>query len=228
GDAVAVNTSSRYALMALQGPVAREVLQTLTGVDLFGIKYYWFSTGEVAGVRVTISRTGYTGEDGFEVFVPPNAAERVWDAVLQAGPRAGGVPPGVGARPAGREGRGRGARGSRRARHTAPRSRDASVRQRHGRHDHCGRGRPELDRRLEEGVVHRLRRAEAPEGGGRAAQARGLRDARARDRPPWLRCLRRRPEGGRRDQRHADALSEESDWHGLPAGRPRRSGDRVR
>jgi aminomethyltransferase len=98
GDAAAVNTSSRYALMALQGPVARDVLQTLTGVDLSGIKYYWFSTGEVAGVRVTISRTGYTGEDGFEVFVPPAAAERVWDAILQAGKSAGIVPAGLGAR----------------------------------------------------------------------------------------------------------------------------------
>jgi aminomethyltransferase len=98
GDAVAVNTSSRYALLALQGPAARDVLQALTGVDLTGIKYYWFSTGEVAGVRVTISRTGYTGEDGFEVFVPPSAAERVWDAVLQAGKSAGVVPAGLGAR----------------------------------------------------------------------------------------------------------------------------------
>jgi aminomethyltransferase len=98
GDAVAVNTSSRYALLALQGPAARDVLQTLTGVDLGGIKYYWFATGEVAGVRVTISRTGYTGEDGFEVFVPPSAAERVWDAILQAGTNAGVVPAGLGAR----------------------------------------------------------------------------------------------------------------------------------
>jgi aminomethyltransferase len=98
GDAAAVNTSSRYALMALQGPAARDVLQTLTGVDLSGIKYYWFATGEVAGVRVTISRTGYTGEDGFEVFTPPNAAERVWDAILQAGKGAGVVPAGLGAR----------------------------------------------------------------------------------------------------------------------------------
>ena len=71
GDAVAVNTSSRYALLALQGPAARQVLQTLTAVNLGDIKYYWFTTGEVAGVRVTVSRTGYTGEDGFEVFVPP-------------------------------------------------------------------------------------------------------------------------------------------------------------
>ena len=98
GDAAAVNTSSRYALIALQGPVAKDVLQTLTGVDLAALKYYWFATGEVASVRVTISRTGYTGEDGFEVFVPPNAAERVWDAILQAGKSAGVMPAGLGAR----------------------------------------------------------------------------------------------------------------------------------
>ena len=98
GDAAAVNTSSRYALLALQGPAAKDTLQTLTGVDLSAIKYYWFATGEVAGVRVTISRTGYTGEDGFEVFVPPSAAERVWDAILQAGKPAGVVPAGLGAR----------------------------------------------------------------------------------------------------------------------------------
>jgi aminomethyltransferase len=98
GDAAAVNTSSRYALIAIQGPVAREVLQSLTAVDLGTIKYYWFATGEVAGVRVTISRTGYTGEDGFEVFVPPAAAERVWDALLQTGKGAGVIPAGLGAR----------------------------------------------------------------------------------------------------------------------------------
>jgi len=98
GDAAAVNTSSRYALLALQGPAATAVLQSLTGVDLSSIKYYWFATGEVASVRVTISRTGYTGEDGFEVFAPPSSAERVWDAILQAGASAGVVPAGLGAR----------------------------------------------------------------------------------------------------------------------------------
>ena len=98
GDAVAVNTSSRYALLALQGPAAREVLQTLTGADLASVKYYWFTTGEVANVRCTISRTGYTGEDGFEIFVPPASAERVWDAILHAGRAAGVVPAGLGAR----------------------------------------------------------------------------------------------------------------------------------
>jgi aminomethyltransferase len=98
GDAVAVNTSSRYALLALQGPAARDVLQPLTGANLGDLKYYWFTTGEVANVRCTISRTGYTGEDGFEVFVAPAAAERVWDAILNAGRAAGIVPVGLGAR----------------------------------------------------------------------------------------------------------------------------------
>jgi len=97
-DAVAVNTSSRYALLALQGPAASEVLQSLTGVPLAPLKYYWFTTGEVAGVRSTISRTGYTGEDGFEVFVPPASADRVWNAILEAGKGAGVAPAGLGAR----------------------------------------------------------------------------------------------------------------------------------
>jgi glycine cleavage system T protein (aminomethyltransferase) len=98
GGLALVNTSSRYALLALQGPQAASVLQPLTGVDLASIKYYWFASGEVAGVRATISRTGYTGEDGFELFVPPAMAERVWDAVLEAGKSAGIKPCGLGAR----------------------------------------------------------------------------------------------------------------------------------
>jgi aminomethyltransferase len=98
GDAVAVNASSRYALLALQGPAALGVLQTLTGVDLSGVKYYWFTHGEVAGVRATISRTGYTGEDGFEIFVPPQSADRVWQAILDQGRESGVVPCGLGAR----------------------------------------------------------------------------------------------------------------------------------
>ena len=98
GDVSIVNSSSRYALMAVQGPAAEEILQSLTAIDLSAIKYYWFATGEVAGVRATVSRTGYTGEDGFEVFVPPAQAERTWDAILQAGANAGLLPCGLGAR----------------------------------------------------------------------------------------------------------------------------------
>jgi len=98
GDAIAVNASARYALLALQGPAAREVLQPLTGVDLHGLKYYSCAHGEVAGIRATVSRTGYTGEDGFEIFVPPQSADRVWLAILDTGRSANVVPAGLGAR----------------------------------------------------------------------------------------------------------------------------------
>jgi aminomethyltransferase len=98
GDAVAVDASSRYALLAVQGPRAVEVLQPLTGVDLSSIKYYWFAHGEVAGVRAMISRTGYTGEDGFEMFVPPQSADRLWLAIVEAGKSVDLVPCGLGAR----------------------------------------------------------------------------------------------------------------------------------
>ena len=98
GDAVAVDASSRYALLALQGPAALEVLQPLTDVELGTMKYYWFAHGEVGNVRATVSRTGYTGEDGFEIFVPPQSADRVWQAILQSGQQAGVIPCGLGAR----------------------------------------------------------------------------------------------------------------------------------
>src|SRR5262245_50825490 len=97
-DAVAVDASSRYALLAVQGPKALEVLQTLTAVDLASLKYYWFAHGEVANVRATISRTGYTGEDGFEILIPPASADRLWLAILEAGRSGGLVPCGLGAR----------------------------------------------------------------------------------------------------------------------------------
>ena len=97
-DVAAVDTSARYALIALQGPLARQVMQRLSNVDLGAIKYYWFAHGEIAGVRGTLSRTGYTGEDGFEVFVPPQQAATVWDAILEAGKDEEIVPAGLGAR----------------------------------------------------------------------------------------------------------------------------------
>jgi len=98
GEAAAVDTSSRYALIAIQGPAAGEVLRPLTGVELDDLKYYWFANGEVANARATIARTGYTGEDGFEIFVAPNMADRVWQALLDAGRQADVIPCGLGAR----------------------------------------------------------------------------------------------------------------------------------
>src|SRR5438128_2958693 len=98
GDAVAVDASSRYALLAIQGPAAKEVPPPLTAVELDSLEYYWFSHGEVASVRATISRTGYTGEDGFEVFVAPQAADRMWQAILESGRATDVIPCGLGAR----------------------------------------------------------------------------------------------------------------------------------
>jgi aminomethyltransferase len=98
GNVAAVDASSRYALIAIQGPAASEVLQPLTGVELAQVKYYWFAHGEVANARATVSRTGYTGEDGYEIFVPPNMADRVWQALLEAGRPANVLPCGLAAR----------------------------------------------------------------------------------------------------------------------------------
>ena len=98
GNAAVVDSSSRYAMLALQGPASAEVLQPLTGAPLGEVANYSFTVGEVAGARAMILRTGYTGEDGFEILVPPNAADTVWQAILQAGASAGAVACGLGAR----------------------------------------------------------------------------------------------------------------------------------
>jgi len=98
GNAAVIDSSSRYALIAIQGPAALDVLQPLTGAELAEIQPFWFSYGEVANARATIARTGYTGEDGYEVFVPPSMADKVWQAILESGRSAGVVPAGLGAR----------------------------------------------------------------------------------------------------------------------------------
>jgi aminomethyltransferase len=98
GDAAIVDSSPRYALIAIQGPAALDTLQPLTGADLASVRPYWFTYGEVAQARALISRTGYTGEDGFEIYIPPNMADRVWQALLQVGHATGVVACGLGAR----------------------------------------------------------------------------------------------------------------------------------
>lgn len=92
------NRSDDYALIALQGPKAQQILQGLTGLDLSAVRYYHFAEGEVAGHPVTVSRTGYTGEDGFEIFVAPDRAADLWRKLLEAGREGGLVPAGLGAR----------------------------------------------------------------------------------------------------------------------------------
>ena len=97
-DVACVNASNRYALIAVQGPAAASVVQPLTGIPLTDLRYYWFSHGEVAGARALVSRTGYTGEDGYEIFVPPAQATAVWNALMAAGAGVNAVPCGLGAR----------------------------------------------------------------------------------------------------------------------------------
>ena len=88
----------RYSQLAIQGPNARSTLQKLTPVDLAAIKYYWFTDGEVCGTPARIAHTGYTGEDGYEIYIPPAEAERVWNEVMKAGAEFGIKPCGLGAR----------------------------------------------------------------------------------------------------------------------------------
>jgi aminomethyltransferase len=93
--------SSYYSQLALQGPRALETLQKLTKVDLAAIKNYWFTWGQVAGIHnVLIARTGYSGEDGFEVYIPSDEATTVkmWNALMEAGEEFGIRPCGLGAR----------------------------------------------------------------------------------------------------------------------------------
>ncbi len=93
--------SDMYTQLAIQGPRAAETLQKLTPVDLSTIKNYWFKWGTVCGLANTmIARTGYTGEDGFEIYIPADEAisVRVWDQLLAAGEEFGILPCGLGAR----------------------------------------------------------------------------------------------------------------------------------
>jgi aminomethyltransferase len=97
-DAQVEFSSDRYSQLAIQGPKAQATLQKLTPVDLSSIKYYWFTDGEVSGAEARIAHTGYTGEDGFEIYVPPPEAARLWNEVLRAGEEFGIRPCGLGAR----------------------------------------------------------------------------------------------------------------------------------
>jgi aminomethyltransferase len=97
-DAVLEDQSDATALVAPQGPRAAELLATLTDADLDGLGYYHCTPGTVAGIGCLIARTGYTGEDGFELFCRPAEAEALWHAVREAGEPFGIKPCGLGSR----------------------------------------------------------------------------------------------------------------------------------
>ncbi|HJT89092.1 MAG TPA: glycine cleavage system aminomethyltransferase GcvT [Bryobacteraceae bacterium] len=97
-DARVEFASERYAQLAIQGPRALATVQKLTSVDLASTRYYWFTDGTVDGAAARIARTGYTGEDGVELYIAPADAERLWNRILEAGREFGIKPCGLGAR----------------------------------------------------------------------------------------------------------------------------------
>ncbi|MCZ0754647.1 glycine cleavage system aminomethyltransferase GcvT [Anoxybacillus sp. J5B_2022] len=99
GDVELANISNDIAQLALQGPLAEKVLQPLTATDLSAIKFFAFSDDvDVAGVQALVSRTGYTGEDGFELYCRAEDAQTLWRTILEAGKEEGVLPCGLGAR----------------------------------------------------------------------------------------------------------------------------------
>ena len=90
--------SDQTALLAIQGPDAQKALAKMTDYDLESIPFYWAAVAEVAGVEMIFSRTGYTGEDGFELYMPPENAPKLWDATMEAAREFDGEPIGLGAR----------------------------------------------------------------------------------------------------------------------------------
>jgi aminomethyltransferase len=100
-DSTVSNLSDDFTQIAIQGPKAVDLMQKLTDVRLSEVKFYWLTRGTVCGLKgILITRTGYTAEDGFEIYVPgdENTSARVWDQLLQAGKEFGCVPCGLGAR----------------------------------------------------------------------------------------------------------------------------------
>jgi len=100
-DCAVENLSDDFTQIAIQGPKGVDVLQKLTDSDLSVVKFYWLTRGSVCGLKnILIARTGYTAEDGFEIYIPADAATsaRVWNEILKAGKEFGLVPCGLGAR----------------------------------------------------------------------------------------------------------------------------------
>jgi aminomethyltransferase len=97
-DATVADRTADYALIAIQGPAAAKILGPLTDIPLDGVKYYASHRAQVRGLAALLARTGYTGEDGFELFTSPADAEQVWTALMDAGSGDGLVPAGLAAR----------------------------------------------------------------------------------------------------------------------------------
>jgi len=97
-DVLVKNVSDQYSQIAIQGKDSVKILQKLTKTDLNAIKYYWFCEGEISGEKAIIARTGYTGEDGFEIYIPWNSGAKIWQELIKSGAEFGIEACGLGAR----------------------------------------------------------------------------------------------------------------------------------
>ncbi len=171
-DVQVENRSDEYSQIAVQGPVAEKLVQEFTDIPLQPMGYYHFAQGRVQGMDAIVSRTGYTGEDGFEIYFKSDAAaaSKLFLDLAEKGEKYDALPAGPG-----------------RARHPAPGSQDGPLRQRHRRQPHGPRSRPGLDPQAEKGrALHRPGGPGPAEGGGDPPQAGRLRAGRQGHRPPRL------------------------------------------
>jgi len=164
--------SEEYSQIAVQGPVAEKLLQEFTEIDLQPMGYYHFAQGRVQGMDAIVSRTGYTGEDGFEIYFKSDAAaaSKLFLDLAGKGEKYDALPAGLGARDTLRL-----------------EAKMARLWQRYRRQPHGAGGRPGLDTQAQEGgALHRPGSAGPAETGGHPPQAGGFRAARQGHRPPWL------------------------------------------
>ena len=200
--------SDETALLAVQGPKAEGLIGQLTSLGLAMIPYYHFAQGKVAGAQCFVSRTGYTGEDGFELYCRAGDAEKLWHALVGAG-RA--EPVGLGARDTLRLEAGLPLYGNDIDDTTTPY--EAGL---------------NFIVKLERGAVHRPRSPQEPEARGRPAPARRIQDVGAESsRAARLRGVPGRQSGGHRAQRHGDADRQRRDRDHLSAEGQREAGCEV-
>ena len=205
------NAGPRYSQLAIQGPRAKDILQRLTPVGLDPIHYYHFTFGKVSGVDCLIARTGYTGEDGFEIYFAPEQSEKLWNDLMHAGGPDGMIPCGLGARNTLRLEAGMCLYGHEIDETTTPWE--------------AGLGwicKPEKGRYLGSDILVQQKTDR------RRTETCGIRNARQAHRPRRISRSNRRPGSRASYQRVPCAISEKEYWDGVRPGEIERHRDRHR
>src|SRR3984957_4315306 len=190
------NAGERYSQLAIQGPKALGILQRLTVVPLESIHYYHFAFGTVDGVECLIARTGYTGEDGFEIYFAPEHSEKLWTKLLDAGAGEGLLPCGLGAR-------------------NTLRLEASMCLYGHEIDETTTPWEAGLDLQASQGRISGARYSDPAKRKRNRSHARGIRDAGSPHRAGCLRGFHWRQTSRTRHQRIARAVSEKEYRHGL-------------